>query len=1061
MKSDRAAPGEEALAHGHRASDAEAEAGDRDDRFSGGLQRFFTRAKGAGGALRRTRSRGGMDAAISADAWPQPPLSGGESSDGGGGSLSEAGGYSDAGSSAGGSRDFDRGGGFASKGGSRGGGALLPSTRPSRMHKGSKSTGGSALPSDVLGFSCSFKLPSNSQLCRLFAAMTAFLLLLNTASCGFFYCYGSAFPYHVSRGRANAAHSDLYQLYERSQLALTQANMANRRGFGDELYGQAQTGAAASADDPLAGTTKDGDPAPLMIPRIIHQTYKSNAVPDRVRSLMASWTRLNPGWEVRFYDDQMCREFVRTEFPEYYQAYLALPKDVERSDFFRYLIVLHVGGVYADIDCECRAPLDRFLRSADTLVVGWEGEFATDEMAYSRHFVRRRQVLNWVFAGAPGHPALREICDHIARSVHKVFTNNTNRDTLERTGPGAFTDVVLRQFWKHSRARGARGEGGESLVPRTGSAGALVEDELAATTDARGVRRPDNDAWNVRVMPKVSFGTHPSGEDGISQDDPAVLVAHHFLGSWKSREGWSGARRGVFGALRTFWHSIRRDLPEYRAKMSKTDKWYAMPRVNQRAGYPTSANWEPPFDVLTHVVGSDASVASTEAAGAALTARGRWQAGRAEPRTPTAAEALVGSLAAHRRSAALLDVGAGLGYYSLAAAARGHRVIAYEAEAAASGLFDASVAHNGFGPRVDLRRVRLGGKGEAFCRALVASETDGETRDAATEAALRETTARLDALDAERAAAAAADGGSGGAEARVGGGADEDEDPGSAGAGDRSAGDFVRLAGRRGGPRRARVEPRGRSSGRSSSSGDDPKAAKAGAAYPSPPPPLLSSFECPLATALGIRRLDDVISAEDDVAAMRVASDGWEQHVLEGARDMFATRPPPIVLLELTPRRLRVSPAAPDALGNARAALERLYSLGYTDVAHSGAACDERWTNITRYVNSRGGLGMDLTEAMRQPTWCHSAPANFPTLAERADADWPESVLLHHVAENANRLERERADRLAALTDAAGAAGGGAGDAGEAATGETADAGLEASGAIEGGTAADPTATER
>jgi mannosyltransferase OCH1-like enzyme len=60
------------------------------------------------------------------------------------------------------------------------------------------------------------------------------------------------------------------------------------------------------------------------------------------------------------------------------------PKDVERSDFFRYLIVLHTGGVYADIDTECRKPLDRFLRASDTLVVGWENEFRTDEMAYSR-----------------------------------------------------------------------------------------------------------------------------------------------------------------------------------------------------------------------------------------------------------------------------------------------------------------------------------------------------------------------------------------------------------------------------------------------------------------------------------------------------------------------------------------------------------------------------------------------------------------------------------------------------------------------------------------------------
>jgi hypothetical protein len=52
----------------------------------------------------------------------------------------------------------------------------------------------------------------------------------------------------------------------------------------------------------------------------------SEAVPDQVRGLMASWDRLNPGWEIRFYDDAMCLHFVRTEFPEYYNAYLALPK---------------------------------------------------------------------------------------------------------------------------------------------------------------------------------------------------------------------------------------------------------------------------------------------------------------------------------------------------------------------------------------------------------------------------------------------------------------------------------------------------------------------------------------------------------------------------------------------------------------------------------------------------------------------------------------------------------------------------------------------------------------
>jgi hypothetical protein len=72
------------------------------------------------------------------------------------------------------------------------------------------------------------------------------------------------------------------------------------------------------------------------------------------------------------------------------------------------------------------------------------GEHCHDSRGpHPRHFVRRRQVLNWVFAGAPGHPALREVCDHIARHAETVFTNNTNRDTLERTGPGAGASTRL------------------------------------------------------------------------------------------------------------------------------------------------------------------------------------------------------------------------------------------------------------------------------------------------------------------------------------------------------------------------------------------------------------------------------------------------------------------------------------------------------------------------------------------------------------------------------------------------------------------------------------------
>ena len=51
---------------------------------------------------------------------------------------------------------------------------------------------------------------------------------------------------------------------------------------------------------------------------------------------MQSWRLHNPDWNFRFYDDEACLDFVAQEFPEYLEAYKGLPKNVERSDFFRY-----------------------------------------------------------------------------------------------------------------------------------------------------------------------------------------------------------------------------------------------------------------------------------------------------------------------------------------------------------------------------------------------------------------------------------------------------------------------------------------------------------------------------------------------------------------------------------------------------------------------------------------------------------------------------------------------------------------------------------------------------
>lgn len=62
--------------------------------------------------------------------------------------------------------------------------------------------------------------------------------------------------------------------------------------------------------------------------------------------------------------------------------------------------------------------------------------------------------------------------------------------------------------------------------------------DLSSQEVACGAQK--DDPWTVRVLPKVYFGVHPLGLDGVSPDDPDIVVLHHFLGSWKVRGGWSG-----------------------------------------------------------------------------------------------------------------------------------------------------------------------------------------------------------------------------------------------------------------------------------------------------------------------------------------------------------------------------------------------------------------------------------------------------------------------------------------------------------------------------------------
>ncbi|HIF08190.1 MAG TPA: hypothetical protein EYQ64_15005 [Gemmatimonadetes bacterium] len=100
-----------------------------------------------------------------------------------------------------------------------------------------------------------------------------------------------------------------------------------------------------------------------MIPRIIHQTWKDQDVPERFLEAQRSWREVHPEWEYRFWTDEDLETLVRERAPELMSLYERYPEAIQRVDAARYVILREFGGAYIDLDVQCLRPLDPLLEA--------------------------------------------------------------------------------------------------------------------------------------------------------------------------------------------------------------------------------------------------------------------------------------------------------------------------------------------------------------------------------------------------------------------------------------------------------------------------------------------------------------------------------------------------------------------------------------------------------------------------------------------------------------------------------------------------------------------------
>lgn len=258
-------------------------------------------------------------------------------------------------------------------------------------------------------------------------------------------------------------------------------------------------------------------------PQTIWQSWKddSDDPTDRTVGFPARWREVNPDWRYERITDATNDDYVSRNFdPELVDVFTSLQDPILKADYLRYLILQREGGLWADIDVYPRQPIANWIprqyAESANLVVGIENDHHKQPIWPGSPF--SVQLCQYTVLAKPNHPALQTLVDRVTRGLRELMALKEEEgqavsfeEVMSTTGPFAFTEVLMEYFSLQTGAevRGDEFDGLEEPV--------LIGDVL--------------------VLPKDSFGWLPH-ENTHEKGDPAILVEHLFIGSW--REGHPG-----------------------------------------------------------------------------------------------------------------------------------------------------------------------------------------------------------------------------------------------------------------------------------------------------------------------------------------------------------------------------------------------------------------------------------------------------------------------------------------------------------------------------------------
>lgn len=208
-----------------------------------------------------------------------------------------------------------------------------------------------------------------------------------------------------------------------------------------------------------------------MIPRIVHQTWKSADIPPHLRDMQSSWRRHHPDWEYRLWTDLDNERLIGEHYPQFLPYCRSATPTILRVDFFRLAYLHRYGGVYADLDYEVLRPLDGLL-DTENAIVAREHEGIGQVMRGSDF------IINAMMASPPGHPLWLDVMYAMAQEYRPRRMLERHTHHVIRMAIAILDDHAVRRLQEH---------GDVTILPHQAIYPAVPTDRLAAHRRSDGL----------------------------------------------------------------------------------------------------------------------------------------------------------------------------------------------------------------------------------------------------------------------------------------------------------------------------------------------------------------------------------------------------------------------------------------------------------------------------------------------------------------------------------------------------------------------------------------------